>query len=211
MLYYQFSYVADLATAGMDGEHRLLAFYARFRGWINSAALLLQLVVTTRLYRRIGVPLASLVSPLLYLIGFAGLSLRLSLPTGVFAMAGTKLGDAAVYDPAQRIFYSLFPEGRRARVTAWLEGPVKRVGGVVGNLAILGALALGGASVVGEAALPVAGLWCAAGVLLWRRYPALLLEASAQRSPDLDPRAEAALLDPATVRALAAELRTDDS
>ena len=211
MLYYQFSYVADLATAGMDGEHRLLAFYARFRGWISSAALLLQLLVTTRIYRRIGIPLASLISPLVYLIGFAGLSLRLSLPTGVFAMAGTKLGDSAVYDPAQRIFYSLFPEGRRARVMAWLEGPVKRVGGVVGNLAILAALALGGASVVGEAALPAAGLWCAVGVLLWRRYPALLLEASAQRAPDLDPRAEAALLDPATVRALAAELRTDDA
>ena len=211
MLYYQFSYVADLATAGMDGEHRLLVFYARFRGWINSAALLLQLVVSTRLYRRIGVPLAALISPFVYLIGFAGLSLRLSLPMGVFAMAGTKLGDAAVFDPALRIFYSLFPERRRARAAAWLEGPVKRVGGVVGNLAILAALALGGANLVGEAALPVAVLWCVAGVLLWRRYPALLLEASAQRRPGVDPRAEAMLLDPATVRALSAELRTPEA
>jgi hypothetical protein len=149
MLYYQFSYVADLATTGMDGEHRLLAFYARFRGWINSAALLLQLLVTARLYRRIGVPLASLISPVVYLIGFAGLSLQLSLASGVFAMAGTKLGDTAVYDPAQRIFYSLFPESRRAFATAWLEGLVKRLGGVLGNLAILGALALGGTAVVG--------------------------------------------------------------
>ena len=211
MLYYQFSYVADLATAGTDGEHRLLVFYARFRGWINTAALLLQLVVTTRLYRRIGVPLAALISPLVYLIGFAGLSLRLSLPMGVFAMAGTKLGDAAVFDPALRILYSLFPEGRRARAMAWLEGPVKRVGGVFGNLAILGAVALGGANVVGEAALPVAVLWCTAGVLLWRRYPALLLEASAQRRPGVDPRPDEPLLDPATVRALAAELRTPDA
>jgi hypothetical protein len=211
MLYYQFSYVADLATAGLDGEHRLLVFYARFRGWINSAAFLLQLVVTTRLYRRIGVPLAALISPLVYLIGFAGLSLRLSLPTGVFAMAGTKLGDSAVFDPAMRIFYSLFPESRRARATAWLEGPIKRIGGVLGNLAILGAVALGGAHVVGEAALPVSILWVAAGVLLWRGYPALLLDASAQRKPGVDPRAEATLLDPATVRALAAELRTEDS
>ncbi len=211
MLYFQFSYVADLATAGTNGEQRLLAFYASFRGWINSAALLLQLVVTSGLYRRIGVPLAALISPLVYLIGFAGLSLQLSLPMGVFAMAGTKLSDAAVFDPALRIFYSFFPENRRARMTTLIEGPVRRAGSVVGNLVILGSLALGGASLVGKAAMPAAAVWCAAGFLLWRRYPALLLDASAQRTPGVDPRAVAPPLDPATVRALSMELQTPDA
>jgi hypothetical protein len=211
MLYYQFSYVADLATAGAGGEHRLLSFYARFRGWINTGALLLQLLVATRLYRRVGVPLAALVSPLVYLVGFVGLSVRLSLPTGVFAMAGTKLVDAAVFDPAQRIFYSLFSEDHRARAAAWLDGPVKRAGGVLGNVIVLGVVALGGAGLVGEAALPVSVAWCAAALLLWRRYPGLLLEASAQHATGVASEGAAALLDPATVRALAAELRTEDA
>ena len=49
----------------------------------------------------------------MYLLGFFGLSVRLSLPAGVGAMAGTKLQDHAIYDPAQRILFNLFPEAIR--------------------------------------------------------------------------------------------------
>src|SRR6185436_3628601 len=35
MLYFEFSYVADLATRGASSEQRLLALYAVIRGWMN--------------------------------------------------------------------------------------------------------------------------------------------------------------------------------
>ena len=113
--------------------------------------------------------------------GFTGLAVNLSLPSGVLAMSGTKLVDAAVFDPAQRVFYGLLPERWQAFATIWLEGPLKRAGGAAGNLLTMAALAWGGAEMIGEAALPVAAAWVVAGWLLWRRYPALLLEATAQR------------------------------
>ena len=53
--------------------------------------------------------------------------------------------DEAVYEPAQRVLYSLFPESVRARAAALIEGPAKRAGGAVGNAAIVLALALGSA------------------------------------------------------------------
>jgi len=65
MLYFQFSYVADLATQGSNAELRLLWLYAVFRGGLNVAVLALQLLGTSRLFRRIGVPLASTLSPLI--------------------------------------------------------------------------------------------------------------------------------------------------
>ena len=143
MLYFQFSYVADLATQGAGGEAKLMAFYSQFRGWISLGVLAAQLAVTSNLYRRIGIPLAAAISPLIYLLGFIGLSVRLSLPAGVGAMAGTKLQDNAVYDPAVRVLFNLFPEDIRPRAMALLEGPVKRAGGALGNVVTLVAVGSG--------------------------------------------------------------------
>ena len=68
--------------------------------------------------------------------------MRLSLPAGVGAMAGTKMTDNAVYDPALRVLFNLFPESRRAGVSGLLEGPIKRAGGAIGNVVVLVALAV---------------------------------------------------------------------
>jgi hypothetical protein len=210
MLYYQFQHVADLATSGAEGEQRLMAFYSQFRGWIYGGVLVTQLAVSGSLYRRIGVPLATAFSPVLYLLGFLGLSVRLSLPAGVGAMAGTKLQDNAVYDPALRVLYNLFPEETRSRASALLEGPVKRAGGAIGNAAVIAALGFGSALWVGYFALPIAVAWLAAALWLWRRYPGLLLHASVSRSHRGDAIEGAELLDPATLRALVPEMCAPD-
>jgi len=210
MLYFQFQYVADLATLGHGGEEKLLSFYAQFRGWIYGGVLLIQLIGAGRVYRRIGLPLAAAVSPLVYLAGFAGLSLSLSLPAGVAAMAGTKLQDEAIYDPALRVLYGLLPESIRARATAMIEGPVKRGGGAIGNAAIVAALVFGSPPWVGYLALPIAFVWLVVSLVLWRRYPRLLLDTAAARSvrrQDL----EEELLDATTVHALVAEMSGEDA
>lgn len=209
MLYFQFQYVADLATLGQGGEQKLLAFYAQFRGWIYGAVLVVQLLASGRLYRRIGLPLAAAISPMAYLAGFVGLSVRLSLPAGVAAMSATKLQDEAVYDPALRVLYGLLPESIRARATALIEGPVKRAGGAAGNTVIVLALLVGSAAWVGYLALPIAGFWLLVALLLWRRYPRLLLEAAAARDLKRE-ELEDELLDPVTVRALLPEICGQD-
>jgi AAA family ATP:ADP antiporter len=210
MLYWQFSYVADRATQGADGEARLLAFYASFRGWINLGVLGAQLFATSGLFRRIGIPLASAIPPVVYLLGFAGLAGQMSLAIGVGAMAATRLQDKAIYDPALRVLFSLFPEAIRSRASASIEGPVKRAGGAIGNVAVLGALALASPVWVGRAALPVALAWLVAALWLWRRYPRLLLRSVAERVWGDGTLEHAELLDRATVRALASELGSQD-
>lgn len=210
MLYFQFSYVADLATSGQGGEEKLLALYAWLRGWMNLAILLAQLLAVTRLYRRIGIPLAAALSPVIYLVGFFGLTVRLSLPVGVGAMATNKLQDNAVYDPALRILFNLFPEEWRSRATALLEGPVKRSGGALGNLVILAALSVGTTRAVGFAALPLSALWLGVAGLLWRRYPALLLQVSRRRTPFGDKMDLSGFLDPGTLKVLASHLLDPD-
>jgi hypothetical protein len=210
MLYFQFSYVADLATQGEDGTARLMDFYSKFRGWISVGVLATQIGLASNIYRRIGIPLSAAISPFIYLLGFFGLSLRLSLPVGVAAMAGTKLQDNAVYDPAVRVLFNLLPESIRSRSMALLEGPVKRSGGAIGNVATMLAVQVGTAVWVGFLALPVAALWLFVALVLWRAYPALLMQASSSRSRfgrDFDP---AEMLDPNTLRGLALHLLDPD-
>jgi hypothetical protein len=203
MLYFQFQFTAALATSqGEVGEQELFAIYAQFRGWIHAAVLLTQVGVVSRVYRRSGIPLAVALSPLVYLLGFLGLSLRLSLPVGIAAMAGAKLQDNAVYDPGQRILFNLFPESRRASSTAWLEGPVKRAGGALGNLLVMGLVSVASAAWVGYAAIPICLLWLGAALVLWRIYPTLLLQAARHKVPFGEDTELALMLDRATLRAL---------
>lgn len=207
MLYFQFSYVADRATQGASGELQLLSLYAAFRGWLNVAVLILQLLGTARLFRRVGVPLAAALSPLIYLLGFFSVSLRLGLTAAGGAVAGTTLQDHAVYDPAQQVLVTLFPERQRPAATTLIEGPVQRAGAVLGNLLVLGLLAFAAPAWVGIVGLPIAGLWAAAALVLWRIYPTLLLEMASIRRLQIEERlALSELVDPATQRVLAASL-----
>lgn len=206
MLYFQFSYVADLATAGTGGEQRLLSLYSQLRGWMNLAILVIQIAFASRIYRHIGVPLAAALSPIIYMLGFTGLSFQLSLPAGITAVAGARVQDDAIYDPGVRILFNLFPDELKSRATAMLEGPVKRVGGTLGNILTLSALAMGSAAWVGYAALPIVGVWLVVAFVLWRLYPSLLLRASAHRVALSDTNVAEELFDPVTLRALSANL-----
>jgi CRP-like cAMP-binding protein len=211
MLYFQFSYVADLATKGSAGEQRLLDLYSVIRGWINVGVLAVQVIGTSALFRVIGVPVAAALSPVIYLLGLIGLCTRTSLAAGVGAMAGATLQDHAVYDPAQRILTTLFPERVRTTVTTLVAGPVTRIGGVTGNAIVIGVLAASTPQWVGWIGLPVAGAWLLLAIALWRRYPSLLLDvASAGRLDARGARPAQSLVDTGTLLALEESLVAPD-
>jgi len=203
MLYMQFQYVAD---AGNPGEEGFLEFISLVRAWLGGVTLVAQIFLVSWLYRRIGIPLSIALSPALYLMSFVGLNARLTPAVGSVAMVGTKLGDNAVYDPAVRVIYNLLPEEIRARGSALVEGPVKRLGGAAGNLINWFAFEIGSARWIGFIALPIAGVWLLAALRLWRQYPGLLLSASASREGVQELLRDSALLDVTTLRALAPEV-----
>jgi len=207
MLYFEFQWVAAQATEGSEQVKELIALYAAFRGWVNLGVLVAQLAATSSLYRWLGIPLSVALSPVVYLLGFGGLTLRLALPVGIGAMAATKLQDNAVYEPAMRVFFNLFPDRLRSRAGSFLDGPVKRGAGALGNVIIIVALAAASHQWVGYAGMGLAALWIGVSWILWREYPRLLLAATAvRRGRDL----EIAMLDPATVRVLSRHLLDPD-
>jgi len=212
MLYFQFQWVAHQSTVGSEeSAKQLLSLYSAFRGWVNLGVLVAQMAFASHLYRWIGIPLSVALSPLVYLLGFAGLSVRLALPVGIAAMSATKLQDNAVFDPASRVLYNLFPDRHRSRAGSFLDGPVKRGAGALGNLVIIGAL-LGANQVwVGYSGMFLALIWFLASLVLWREYPRLLLAATSRYGLGRGAATwEQELLDPTTVRVLAVSLLDPD-
>lgn len=206
ILFYQFSLAADLATQGAGGEQELLRLYARVRGGLSLGILALQLTVTPRLYGRVGLPAALLLSPLTYLAAFLGLAARPSLGVNIGAVAATRLQGDAVYEPGVKVLSNLFPERMRARVTALLEGPVSRTGSVLGNIIVLVALAVNPQASGIYAALAVSAVWLVVSFTLWRDYPNLLLEALARPDSLGGGQSLSALLNPSTVKVLSTYL-----
>ncbi len=209
MLYVLYLHSVDLTHAG---ERGFLEFIAGVNKWSGAATLLAQVLLVNTLYRRIGIPLSIALSPAVYLAAFVGLGVRVTAAVGSAARVGTKLQDGAVYDPAVRVIYNLFPEELRARASALIEGPVKRLGGALGNALCWAVLAPGVvfAPWISYLAIPVAAAWLFFSLALWRQYPRLLLAASAHRSGIRAALEDQTMFDAATVRALVPELASDD-
>jgi CRP-like cAMP-binding protein len=210
MLYFQFSFAVDQSTSGPGGEQALLSLYSQFRGWLNVTVLVIQLGVSAKLYRRFGIPLSVAVWPLAYLGSFLWMGTAMSLRAAMSSVAATRLEGDAVAKPALRILFNLMPNRFRSRATGFAEGPAQRIGGALGNTLVLGAIALGGPAIVSLPAFPLAVVWLASSIALWRLYPGLLLQAASDRGVSLGEADLSRLLDPATLRTLAVSLGDPD-
>jgi AAA family ATP:ADP antiporter len=210
ILYFEFSYLADAATSGPDGEEALIGLYAQLRGWMNVVTLVVQLWLASRIYRHIGLPLSVAIWPVTYLIGFVWMGARFDIRAGMFALAGGRIAEDGVAETALRVLFNLFPESIRAHASGVLQGPVSKVGGAVGNIAALVAISLGTARAVGFVAIPISLIWLAAALALWRSYPSLLLAASAGQGLGPADEERAQLLDARTLRSLAGYLVSPD-
>ena len=166
----------------------------------------IQLVGTSRLFRRVGVPLASMLSPLVYFLGFFGLGVRLDLTVGIGAVVG-RFSRTTPSTTRRRRCWSRFFPSRFARPRWTIEGPVRRFGGALGNVLIILALMFRARGWIGFAGVPIAGLWLAVTLVLWRVYPTLLLELATERrrDPETSP-ALPELVDSRTLRILAQRL-----
>ncbi|HEY2772547.1 MAG TPA: cyclic nucleotide-binding domain-containing protein [Candidatus Binatia bacterium] len=211
VLYFEFSLAADMATRFPEGEQRLLSLYGLLRGWINVGVLLLQLVGSAALFRRVGVPMASVLSPAGYMLGLTAISAKFGLPTAMPAMVGTSVVDHTIYEPAQRILSALLPPRMRSSATGIVQGPAKRAGAALGSLLVLLIVTFLNPSHVAALAFPVAAAWTMMTWWLWVNYPNLLLDAaSVRRSENGDGESLQALLDPTTLRTLQQNLEGED-
>jgi hypothetical protein len=100
----------------------LATFFGVYLAVTNVAEIAIEVSLTPLLIRRLGVPAANLVHPLLMLGAFAGLTLRFGLPAAIGARVSRELFDNALATPVRALLYNAMPIRLRGRMRAFLEG-----------------------------------------------------------------------------------------
>jgi HEAT repeat protein len=117
------------------------AALASFFGIYLAVTNLIELVVEMRLMpwliRKLGVPAANLIHPVLTLLSFGGLAFQFGLTAGVAARANRELVENAVAGPLRALVYNAMPLRYRGRTRAFLEGIVVYAGMALSGLVLL--------------------------------------------------------------------------
>jgi ATP/ADP translocase/HEAT repeat protein len=169
----QYLYSGMIAAAFPD-EAKLAAFLALYLAVSNGVEVLVELVLTPVAIRRLGVPTANLLHPLLTAASFASLALAPSLTTAIAARVNRELLDNALAIPVRTLVGNALPQRFRSRVRAFLEGIV-----VYSGMSLAGAVLLAAGTLPADALAWAGGglalLYLVANLVVRRQYVAAIV------------------------------------
>lgn len=119
---------SDVFARSFATPQALATFFGVYLAVTNVAEIAIEVALTPRLIRRLGVPATNLIHPLLMLVSFAGLALRFDLGSAVAARVNRELLDNALATPVRSLLYNAMPVQLRGRMRAFLEGIVVYAG-----------------------------------------------------------------------------------
>ncbi len=176
-----FQQAAIVQQTFTDRAHRT-AFFANVDLAVNVLTLLVQLFLTGRILKLLGVALTLTVLPTISIIGFAALGLSPTLWALVVLQVLRRAGNFAVARPTREILFTVLPREDKYKAKGFIDTFVYRAGDQIGawSYALMGAFGLGVAG-VSFAAVPIAAAWLLNGFWLGRRQERL---AEAARAAD---------------------------
>ena len=163
-----FTRLAMVAELGDDLDLRT-TWFARIDLITQGTTLVLQLVVTGHLMRRLGVPLTLALLPVTVALGMLGLAVIGTLTALVFFEAVFRAVQRAMMRPARETLFTVVGREDKYKAKAFIDTFVYRGGDVVGawTEGLLGRLGMGLAALV-SLMIPLAVLWGVLGVWLGR-------------------------------------------
>ena len=181
-LYFEKMRIVDASIVGRDER---TSVFALIELGAQVATILLQLFLTGRLMRWLGMGAMLCVVPVVFIVGFAALD---AVPTlGVIALieTGRRAGNLALSRPARETLFTVVTRDDKYKAKCVIDTFVYRGGDVVGTFADKAVAALG--APVAVAAIPLGGLGVALAFWLgWRerrRATAALPPDSARDTP----------------------------
>ena len=173
-LYFQ---QAQIVAERFSDSGQRTALFAAIDFAVNSLTILIQVLVTSRLVRWLGLAATLALVPLLLAAGFAALGVAPVLAVLVVVQVVRRAGNYAIMRPAREMLYVVLGRQEKYKAKNFIDTVVYRGGDVVSAWLYTGLRGLGLS--LGEIAwlsVPVAGAWAWLSYALGRRQTALAQE-----------------------------------
>jgi len=170
-----FTRLAMVAALGDDLDTQT-AIFARIDLLTQVATLVLQLIVTGHLMRKLGVPLTLALLPLTVVLGFIGLAIVGTLAALVLFEAAFRAVQRAIMRPARETLFTVVSREDKYKAKAFTDTFVYRGGDVIGawTEGLLGRLGMGLMALT-TLTVPLALVWTVLGFWLGRAQEARAL------------------------------------
>ncbi|HEY2013175.1 MAG TPA: MFS transporter [Bryobacteraceae bacterium] len=172
-LYFQ---QADLAKSSFTNRATRTAFFANVDLAVNVLTLVVQLFLTGRIFKRLGVAVTLTLLPALSVAGFLLLGTTPTLWVIVVFQTLRRAGNFAVARPAREVLFTVMPREDKYKAKSFIDTFVYRAGDQIGawSYALMVFLGLGIAG-IGLAAVPISAAWLFNGLWLGRRQEKMSL------------------------------------
>jgi len=172
---------ADLTKVGFADRAARTSFFAKLDLSVNTLTLLLQIFLTGRLMKFLGVTVTLLFMPVLSLFGFAAMGLVPVLAVLAVFQVARRASTFAFMRPAREVLFTVLRREDKYKAKSFIDTFGYRCGDQFGAWSYGGMQALGlGLSTISYIAIPVVACWCALGVWLGRKQR-VLADAQAKR------------------------------
>ena len=186
---------SELTKVGIVDKAARTAFFAKLDLSVNTLTLLLQIFLTGRLMKFLGVTVTLLFMPVLSLFGFAAMGLVPVLTVLAIFQVARRASTFAFMRPAREVLFTVLRREDKYKAKSFIDTFGYRCGDQFGAWSYGGMQALGlSLSTISYVAVPVVACWCALGVWLGRKQRAL---ADAQAKREASPLTDIAAPEPA--------------
>ena len=161
---------AELTKTGFVDRAARTAFFAKLDLSVNTLTLLLQIFLTGRLMKFLGVTVTLLFMPVLSLFGFAAMGLAPVLTVLAVFQVVRRASTFAFMRPAREVLFTVLRREDKYKAKSFIDTFGYRCGDQFGAWSYGGMQALGlGLSTISYIAVPVVACWCALGIWLGRK------------------------------------------
>lgn len=160
---------AAVAERSFSGRGERTAFFASVDLAVNALTLGVQLFLTGRITRWLGVGVTLALLPAASVIGFAALALSPSVASVVVIYALRRAGNFAIARPVREVLFTVVPREDRYKAKSFIDTVVYRLGDQVGAWSYTGLAALGfGGHAAAVVAVPLSAAWLVNALWLGR-------------------------------------------
>ncbi len=161
---------ADITGSQFHDRAARTAFFAHIDTWVNSLTLLVQLFLTGRLLKWIGVGPTLAFLPVLSMIGFIAIGISPVLSLFAVFQVARRAGNFAVTRPAREVLFTVLSREDKYKAKSFIDTFVYRVADQVGawSYSLLRWLGLG-LTGISWVAVPLTGVWCILSLFLGRK------------------------------------------